>query len=140
MKTEKLNTQDVVIDFGKYRGVRIQHLPRGYLVFMVQNETQQWQYAEAEMDRRGTVIPQIELSAHSIDTASLRIRKTFHEHRGKNQGLHSWLAEAAWAAYQEKPKGVDVHEYLGVRWVFGIDGVFPMLKTVTPAKKRKDEQ
>lgn len=138
MKTEKIDTRDVVLRFGKHRDVRIQRVPVNYLKFMVRNTTQQWREAEAEMERRGTVTPQIEISGHAIDTASLRIRWAWHEHSDASQGLHSWLVQAAWAAYNARQSKSDQEcVYLDVVWCFGIDGGWPILKTVKPVKGRR---
>lgn len=138
-KPKRLDTTNVVLEFGKYQSIRIQRVPVSYLRFMVRNRTRQWEFAEAELDRRGTVVPKIEIAGHAIDAASLRIRRIWHEHRDENQGLHSWLCHAAWEAWNsrrhEKQQIVD---HLGVRWVFDVDGVYPILKTVMPIREKDD--
>jgi len=133
----KLNTRDVVLEFGKHRDVRIQRVPVSYLFFMVRNQTKQWKFAEAELARRGTVIPKIEISGHAIDSASLRIRKIWHQHRGEREGLHAWLASAAWDAWNLRPNDEAMEvTHLGVRWAFKLEGVYPVLLTVMPARRQ----
>lgn len=131
-----LDTRDVVLDFGKHRGSRIQNVPVNYLRFMVRNQTAMWRYAEAEMQRRGSVLPQIEVSGHAIDSASLRVRHAWHEDRDEKEGLHAWLCRRAWEAWNLRQTELDEKvDLAGVRWVFDRDGVWPILKTVYPAKR-----
>ena len=135
-KPKRLATRDVILEFGKHKDVRIQRVPVSYLFFMVRNQTRQWLYAEAELDRRGTVIPQIEVSSHAIDRASLRIRKIRHEHRGKDEGLHAWLARASWDAWNlRQSEGSYEVLHLGVKWCFKLEGVWPVLLTVMPSRR-----
>lgn len=66
------NPEDEQLTFGKHQGSRLAAVPLGYLRWMVSKETQQHEAAEAEMERRGTPLPEIELTAHAIDRASQR--------------------------------------------------------------------
>ena len=129
-----MNTRDIALTFGKYKGDRIQRVRVSYLLFMVRNQTPQADAAQAELDRRGTTVPTIEISGHAIDSASLRIRKTWHEQRGESEGLHSWLCRMAKEAYDLRGDG-DRVEHDGVKWVFDYDGEWPILKTVMRGKK-----
>jgi len=91
--------------------------------------------AQAELDRRGTVTPDIEISGHAIDSASLRIRKTWHESRGDDEGLHAWLVRMASEALVSGEQRGDKIALGGVLWVFERDGEWPLLKTVMRDKR-----
>jgi len=133
---KKLNTQDVTLTFGKHKGERIQRVPVHYLTFMVRNGTAQANYAQAELDRRGTTIPEIQVSGHAIDSASLRLLETWKSHREATEGLNSWLCRSAWAAWcmRESPIEKEV-TMLGIVWCFDLDGAWPVLLTVKPARE-----
>jgi hypothetical protein len=124
-----------VLEFGKkHRGERIARVRAGYLLWMVQERAGPWEVAQLELDRRGISLPQIDLSSHAVDTASLRIRKTWHENREKAEGLHSWLCRAAIEAIEKGEKlEAGVYLHLEVKWVVAMDGEWPTLKTVIPA-------
>lgn len=88
-------------------------------------------YAKAEFDRRGDTMPKVELSGHAIDNASLRVRKIWHETRGKDEGLYSWLQRVTLEAID---KGEVLEsgkiKYLGMKFVIAEGAEFPVLKTI----------
>jgi len=133
--TEALNTHDWLMPFGKHKGERITRVPVSYLKFMVREKTNHADMAQAELDRRGTVTPDIEISGHAIDSASLRIRKTWHESRGDDEGLHAWLVRMASEALVSGEQRGDKIALGGVLWVFERDGEWPLLKTVMRDKR-----
>ena len=56
----KIDTTNIVLDFGRYKGERIQCIPVGYLNFIVDNlhPGNHWiPVAKAELERRGTTMP-----------------------------------------------------------------------------------
>lgn len=130
-----------VLDFGKkHKGERIQRVPVSYLLWMVNAEAGPYAVAQMELDRRGTVIPEIEISNHAVDAASLRIRKTWHQDRNKTEGLHAWLARAAVAAFGEgESLGDSAYGYLGVKWIIETKKHWPILKTVIPMTRSKSD-
>lgn len=126
----ELSTHDFMMPNGKHKGERITRVPVSYLKWMVREKHSIADYAQAELDRRGTVTPDIEISGHAIDSASLRIRKIWHESRGGDEGLHAWLCRMAKSALEHgEDRGAKV-AYGGVLWVFDQDGEWPLLKTV----------
>ena len=137
----EINTHNLIVDFGKHKGERWTRVPRSYLSWLV-NEPEsrlefnkQKEIAQAELNRRGTVISkEVEISNHAIDTASMRVRKTWHKTKNKGEGLYSWLvrmATEALATTKEKPDRI---RHLGIDWVFKHGKVFPLLKTVIRKK------
>ncbi|MEA3537640.1 MAG: hypothetical protein U9R73_00755 [Pseudomonadota bacterium] len=133
MTTPEINTHGYRMAHGRHHGELITRVPVSYLKWMIRERHTEAKYAQAELDRRGTVTPEIEISGHAIDSASLRVRKIWHETRGKDEGLHAWLCRMAVQARAEGvPKG-DKIEFGGVLWVF-TEGEWPLLKTVMRAK------
>jgi hypothetical protein len=128
-----------VLEFGKkHAGERIQRVPASYLMWMVGASAGPWQIAQLELDRRSIKLPTVEVSHHAIDSASLRIRRTWHETREKEEGLYTWLARMTEEAIEKGERG-DEGEivYLGVKWVITEAGRWPTLKTVIPMKRRE---
>lgn len=149
--TEEINTHNLIINFGKHNGKRWTRVPANYLMWLVNEPTDnpEWlkhkDVARAELKRRGSLIRHdVEISNHAIDTASLRVRKTWHETAiDDKEGLYSWLARQAEVAVskvadlEEKPDRV-IH--LGIKWVFKWGNEFPILKTVMPQRRRRHER
>lgn len=129
-----INPHGQKIDYGKHKGELFTRLPRGYLVWMINEKAPMWEVAKAEFERRGDTMPKVELSGHAIDNASLRVRKIWHQSRGKDEGLYSWLQRMTLEAIE---KGVYVEdgkiEHMGVKWVIAQGEEFPTLKTVMRA-------
>lgn len=116
---------------GKFQGKYITRVPVSYLKWMVNSRHQLADHAKAELERRGTVTPQIDISGHAIDRASQRLLPLWQKDLMPEEGLHAWLARRGYEAWQmicvtEKDKV----EYLGVIWAFERDGDWPVLKTV----------
>ncbi len=123
------------ISFGRHKGERWTRLPVSYLKWLVNEGARDADRAQAELDRRGTTTPDLDLSGHAIDRASLRCRKIWHETRGENEGLHSWLCRMAAEARKDGTReGDDRWRYRGMILVFEESGVWPVLKTVMRAK------
>jgi len=131
-----MSTHGLIVEFGKHKGELYTRIPVSYLRWMVQCGHQESEIARAELERRGTTLPTVEISGHAIDTASLRVRKIWHETRAENEGLNSWLIRMCNEALEESEPDADnrVH-YNGMRLVFE-SGEWPVLKTVM----RKDKK
>lgn len=130
-------THHVRLTFGKHRDELLTRVPVSYLKFMVANRTPQAELAEAELKRRGTVTPTIEVSGHAVDRASLSCRALWHETRTADEGLHAWLVRMATEALGHgvvNDRGR--HEYRGMQFAFELTTAWPILKTVMPAKHR----
>lgn len=138
MATPAINTHNLVVGFGKHKGELWTRLPVSYLRWLVNQQppefgTDSRPIARAELERRGSVLPTIEVSGHAIDRASLNCRAIWHGTREKDEGLHAWLcrlgAEALKVGAEENGK----HRYAGLFFAFEQDGIWPVLKTVMPA-------
>ena len=132
------DTHNVVCDFGRHKGTLYTRMPVGYLKWMVNSRHSQVRFAEAELQRRGTTTPDLDVSGHAIDRASLRCRKAWHQTGHENEGLHSWLCRMAGDARQLGTREGERLRYAGMVFVFEEDGVWPVLKTVMPAKTREE--
>ena len=123
---------------GKHRGELITRVPVSYLRWMVRESHGEAAYASAELDRRGTTVPTIEISGHAIDTASLRCRKIWHAtRRDDGEGLHAWLCRIAPLALEHGEPHGDKIAYEGMLFAFATDGGWPLLKTIMRQKGGK---
>lgn len=139
---ENLTTHGVRINFGKHKGERLTRVPVSYLRWVANQDidisppgtTVTWgTLAQAELDRRGADIPEIEISNHAIDTASLRVLPIWQKEAREGEGLHHWLVRAAasartWGIPSTRNEGR--YHYLGVTWVFSEGALVPVLMTV----------
>lgn len=126
-----INTHGVTLNFGKHSGELITRVPINYLRWMVNNNANMAEYARAEMARRGDTMPTVELSGHAIDRASLRIRKIWHENRGEDEGLYSWLMRVTLEAIKdgERLESGKI-KYLGMKFVVQQGEEFPVLMSI----------
>jgi len=129
-----IDTRGMIVDFGTHVGQRYTRLPVGYLKWMVNCGHSRAAIAQAELDRRGTVTPDLEVSGHALDRASLKCLAIWRRTRKGPEGLHAWLVRVAREALDQNRRD---HEgrclYLGMKFVFEEDLVWPVLKTVMPA-------
>jgi len=124
-------THGVKINFGKHKGDLFTRLPVSYLKWMVNSKAPMADIAKAEFERRGDTMPLVELSGHAIDNASLRVRKIWHEDRGDEEGLYSWLQRVTLEAIKHGKKlesGKIKHK--GMKLVIEQGEEFPVLKTI----------
>jgi hypothetical protein len=131
----ELNTHNMVCDFGRHSGELYTRIPVSYLRWMVNSNHSKAGIAQAELDRRGTTVPDLDISGHAIDRASLACRKLWHETRGKDEGLHAWLVRMSTAALQEGERRDGKIYHGGMVFAFEEDGCWPVLKTVMRDKK-----
>lgn len=130
----EINTHGLHIEFGKHQGELFTRVPVGYLRWMVNERTKQWEIAKAELDRRGDTMPKVELSPHAIDNASLRVRKIWYETSEEDEGLWSWLQRMVLEAIESgEPMDGGAIRYNGMKLVIAEGVEYPCLKTVMRA-------
>ena len=138
-KSSKINTHNLIVEFGKFRGERWTRIPLSYLRWLINENTQYAHIARAEIERRGaslTADKSIELSGHAIDKASLRLRKTWHETAlDINEGLFSWLERVAAEAYTRIQDDENSVIFNRIKFVYMKGELYPVLKTVMPAPR-----
>lgn len=134
----EINTHLMVCDFGQaHRGELWTRVPVGYLRWIVNSARtappQVRQIATAELKRRGSVLPTLEISGHAIDRASLRCRKTWHQTAlTPDEGLHAWLCRVSEQALAMGERDGAKVRHLGLVFVFEVGDVYPVLKTIHP--------
>ena len=138
-----MNTHGLEIGFGRHKGTLFTRVPASYLRWMVNERSQEWEIAQAEIDRRGHSLPEVELSGHAIDSASFRVLKVWESTRTKDEGLHSWLERMVLEAIEandvvdkgKQSNGRTKLRYNGMELVIKQGEEFPALVTVTRSKK-----
>ena len=133
--TDKINTHNLKIQYGKHKGELFTRLPLSYLKWMVNDKAPDHEVARAELDRRGDTMPKVELSGHAIDNASIRVRKTWHETKlSDSEGLYSWLTRMVLEALESGEvlaSGKIKHN--GMKLVIHQGEEYPVLKTIMRA-------
>jgi hypothetical protein len=129
----------VLINFGKHKGELITAVPVNYLTWVAREVESHSDAAKVELERRGTPIPPMNLTAHSIDRASQRVLGIWEKTReNDNEGIYTWLSRVASEAYDLRPnEDADECEYKGIRFFFGVDGAYPVLKSVVKMMRPK---
>lgn len=127
-----MNTHGLTIEFGKHKGELFTRLPVSYLKFMINNGTPQADIAKAEFERRGDTLPKVEITGHAIDSASIRVRKIWHETKLNNdEGMYSWLQRVTLDAIEngEKLESGKI-KHMNMKFVIEPGEEFPVLKTI----------
>ena len=128
-----------VLDFGKHRGVRLVHVPVNYLLWMANTEGSHAEMAQAELRRRGTMLPTFDISGHAIDRASLYCFDLYRNSRIQSEGLHAWLARLGAEALTHEPDDKGRTHYAEMVWVFDRTlPSWPALKSVRREKERQE--
>lgn len=135
----RVNTHGERVWFGKHKGELWTRVPVSYLRWIVnvkldatnKNRQRVCDIARAELKRRGSKLPKVELSGHAIDNASLRILDVWLALRNKNEGLYSWLERITLEAIAngERLDGGKV-KYMQMKLVIEQGEEFPVLKTI----------
>lgn len=121
-----MDTHHLIMSSGRHKGERVTRVPVSYLKWMINVNHSLADVAKAELKRRGTTTPKLEISGHAIDRASLRYRWLWHETaKDKNEGLNSWLIRIAEKCLNER-----TDKFNKMKLVFEMDGCWPVLKTV----------
>jgi len=139
-----MNTHGLIIDFGKHRGMPWTRVPVGYLFWCVNSLPENHSgraIAQAELDRRGSKLPTLDLSGHAIDRISQHSLDLWSADRRGEEGLHSWIVRIAEEALQARPdsKGRHRHPRLHLAFCFEPGNEFPYLKTVIRTDGGDDE-
>ena len=138
------DTHNEIVDFGRHKGTCYTRLPVSYLKWMVNISHSRVELAAAELARRGTTTPELDVSGHALDRASLHCRDLWKETRklgGPGQdpeGIHSWLCRMAADALKSGVRdNKDRLYYKGMIFAFEDQEelVWPVLKTVMREKR-----
>jgi hypothetical protein len=133
-----INTHHLKLDFGKHKDQLYTRVPVNYLLWMVNIRHSKADIAQAELDRRGTVLPQIDISGHAVDRASISCRKIWHETKREDEGLHAWLCRLSIEAIKANDcDEAGRYRYAGMKFAVEIKGVWPVLLTCMPDQSIK---
>lgn len=137
----EINTHGLIVDFGAHRDKPWTRVPVSYLKWMLTEGTfsdERKAIARSEMNRRGTVTPDIDVSGHAIDRASQSCRKIWHETKIDQEGIYSWLCRVSKEALEhgERLESGKI-KYLNMKFVIGTDGDWPILLTVSSSGRYK---
>lgn len=130
-----LDNEEIKLTFGKHKGELITRVPSSYLRFMINKRTPQEEDAKAEYERRGEMLPDVEISGNAIDKASFRVLSTWQLSRNNNEGFYSWLSRMTLEAidHGNKVEDTDMYHYMGMKLVIINEDEFPTLKTIMTA-------
>lgn len=138
--SDDINTHNLICDFGRHKGVPYTRMPISYLKWLANTPAHHaHKIGAAELKRRGTTTPDLDVSGHAIDRASLNCRKIWHESRGPDEGIHAWLCRMSAEALKEQPDKQGRYHYNGMVFCFEQDGIWPVLKTVMRHKEKLHE-
>ena len=138
MTKQLSDTQPFIMQVGRHAGTPITRVPVSYLLWIVNSNGPHVAQAQDELERRGTVVPALDISGHAVDRASqqlLHIWQKYHQH---NEGLHAWLVRMAGEALHQgrpDPANAERISYMGVVFVFEFCDKWPVLKTIIRRKK-----
>lgn len=129
--TTVLNTHGVTLTFGRHKGELLTRVPINYIKWMINENAPQADLARAEFERRGDTMPQVELSGHAIDRASLRVLAVWQKTRHEEEGLYSWLSRVTLEAIRggERLENGNIG-YMGMKFVIEPGQEYPVLKTI----------
>lgn len=130
MSAPTVNTHGLRIEVGKHAGEPYTRLPINYLRWMVQVGHSGAIIAQAELDRRGTVNPDLDVSGHAVDRASQAALEIWQATRNGDEGLHAWLCRIATQALKGEPCKPDRYVWGPLVLVFELSTAWPVLKTV----------
>lgn len=125
------DTHGIVCDFGTHMGKLYTRIPVSYLCWMVNVKHSMAHIARAELERRGTTLPELEVSGHALDRASMNCLDVWRKTRQKDEGINAWLLRVSKAALEAGDRDKQGrYRFQGMLFAFERDGEWPVLKTV----------
>lgn len=125
-----------ILQFGKYKGKRIDQVPMSYLRWMLGQkfDKELMEYAKKKVETNKTVKDNLDVTRHAIDKFSLNFIDTWD----RKMGLGSYVTMKALEA-NEKGKDISKHrhaddqrimEWEGIKYVFNQDSTMLVLITI----------
>jgi hypothetical protein len=131
MADPEVNTHNYTLKNSRqHAGKLITRVPVSYLRWMVRENHSEARYAQAELDRRGSTLPTMDISGHAIDRASLHCLDIYKRTRERDEGLNAWLLRMAANALAAEDIHKEKYRLEGMLFAFDRDGDWPVLKTV----------
>lgn len=149
----KAESKPPVITVGRYSGTPIDKLPNSYLRWMI---TQDFSKAWLDAARKKLVESDyndlyLSVSRHAIDMFSKRFINEWVKSEGQKEdgkGLATYMAiqaEKAWekgtdvSKKRHKDDGI-VKDYMGIKWVFGVNPNYPDYRDVITVMASSDKE
>lgn len=149
----KYDTRNVILTFGSFEGQPLTALPTSYLVWAMSNRIyalHRWkrgrfakfyELCEAEVDRRGSIVPQYFVSKEAIDFISRLHHDVYIGTRDPNEGMFSWAERMLEMAVDYIDRNADnvvpggrEGEFCvlmgGIRWYVQMEDGIPRLTSV----------
>ena len=123
-----MNTHNIRTDFGRRKGELYTRLPLSYIKWLINDLDDD--IAKAELKRRGSKLPKLELSRHAIDRASLHVLTIWSIDSLQNEGLATWLERVTLEAIAQGAQIGDRIHYKGMKFCIAKGKEFPVLKTI----------
>jgi hypothetical protein len=127
---------------GRWCGELVTRVPLAVLRRIARGTGPDAAMAAAELNRRGAVLPAIEITMHAIDRASQSLLGVWRKTRQPGEGLNAWLhrmaAEAVEArrdAHTEKP--AKLRSPAGIEFALDWTGKYPLVKTVVRCRPKR---
>lgn len=128
---------------GKYAGTPISGVPPGYLRRLSATKGKLGAMAKLELIRRGIEAYSIEVTAHAVDRASLRLGAQWAQHSEAGEGIHAWLGRMAEEALDKldplKRVGNMTVSHWGIVFAFDFKFATPVLMSVWLSKDPKED-
>jgi hypothetical protein len=131
-----MDTHNLIVDFGKHKGIPWTRVPVDYLFWLVNQdgENPRKELAKAELERRGTKPPSMDISGHAVDRASMQLWKDYFRERQAGEGLYRWLQRKAEHALEHgERRGGKIIDG-NIKFVFDEGVKYPTLLTVMRIK------
>lgn len=130
MTAPSINTHHLTIATGKHAGELYTRLPVGYLRWMINVGHSEAPTAQAELDRRGTIMPTLDVSAHAIDRASLQALDIWQATRKPDEGIAAWVHRIASEALHVEPRAPGRYVWGPLELAIETDLAWPIVKTL----------
>lgn len=117
----------------RFKGEPITHVAVSYLRWMVGCRHENAKEAARELHRRGSVLPEIEISYHAIDRFSQRFLQRWFDYRKDKEGIYSYIhriTKFAWGRIKDYPDKSKI-TIKGMTFIFERENKWPVLKTIT---------
>ncbi len=129
---------------GRFAGKPINRVPASFLRSLIFRQKAEADIAKAELERRGSMLPEMDISSHAVNRASTRLyerylstRKPASRGDTDPEGLWNWLYRIAHSALYSGTQVDGKIHHKGLVFIFKFDGDWPVLKSVMENRRAK---
>lgn len=136
-KNGRKRNKDYIFPGGKYKGRSIKRVPVRYLFNNIQHNSIYSTVSREELQRRGSHLPDIDVTSHAIDRVSLLCLDLWQKTKKNNEGIYSWVLRMARNAIDKGSyKNNRIIAYKSLIFAFDMSLTVPLLKTVMLNNRR----